>query len=705
MDEKEKIKVSIILPVYNGEQYLRESIDSCLAQTYSNIELIIVDDCSLDKTPEIIKSYSDHRIKYIRNTENQRLPRSLNIGFAESTGQYLTWTSDDNQYLPMAIEEMVNFLNTNTHVDFVYTDMDVLDLKTNKKVFKSCSHLTFYFENIIGACYLYTRRVYETIGEFDPRFEWIEDYDYWLRVEKKFAMRHLVKTLYLYGNHPQSLTNLKLYSIDLLAYLSRFYHGYLSFDGLTEGIGRYIVKFPLFKKESWSVWFPIIQKVTHLNIQLQIAFWGGITCALFKKTITVISLFWGKFIALFNKAPSFTKVLSSLIPGDNGKIQVLCCIPFLTMGGSEKVIKDTVRGLSSKGYDFHLFCFNQDKGPWVDDFLSNFKNYAGIVPIYDIDVYTDYLIQIIRKLNIKMILLTNTHETYKSLKKVREIFPEIKVVDVIHLENVGGTHQHISTIGAPYVDRRVCISQHLLEYMEEKYKVWGLSSELASRLKVIHNGTNLVEFSREKITSGKFRKQYQIPNGKKIISFVARMANEKNPFVFVDVARGILEKKPHTPLHFVMGGDGPLFDNLKSKIKDYGLENYFTLPGTVTNVGELLSDSFLFISVSTHEGIPLSIQESMFMNVPVISTNVGAIDEIVKDGSNGFLIPRDENLVDCVINRVGYLLDHEKEYQNMALKSREDAYLGFTMEMMCRGYEDLFSAVLGSNKNKVKVSG
>src|SRR3989338_3726440 len=121
-------KISIVLPTFNGSKYIRQAIEGCLNQTYRHIELIVVDDCSTDNTPEIIRSFADPRIKYIRNEKNQRLPRSLNIGFAAATGDYLTWTSDYNQYLPTALEEMLRFLESRPDVDFVYTDMYVLNL-------------------------------------------------------------------------------------------------------------------------------------------------------------------------------------------------------------------------------------------------------------------------------------------------------------------------------------------------------------------------------------------------------------------------------------------------------------------------------------------------------------------------------------------------------------------------------------------------
>src|SRR5574344_1693507 len=106
--------VSIVLPVYNGEKYLAQSIESVLNQTYENIELIIVNDCSTDNSRDIAQKYANKNsgIKIIDNTENKKLPASLNIGFEAANGEYYTWTSDDNYYEPTAIEKMVQYLKT-----------------------------------------------------------------------------------------------------------------------------------------------------------------------------------------------------------------------------------------------------------------------------------------------------------------------------------------------------------------------------------------------------------------------------------------------------------------------------------------------------------------------------------------------------------------------------------------------------------------
>ena len=114
--------VSIIMPTHNGDKYIRESIESCLAQTYRDIELIVVDDGSTKDMRSIVQAYSDSRIRFLRHEQNLGMSRTMNAGFAGSVGEYLTWTSDDNRYEPEAIGAMVDLLEKDTRADMVFAN-------------------------------------------------------------------------------------------------------------------------------------------------------------------------------------------------------------------------------------------------------------------------------------------------------------------------------------------------------------------------------------------------------------------------------------------------------------------------------------------------------------------------------------------------------------------------------------------------------
>ena len=179
----ESPKISIILPTYNGERFLEESIESILKQTYKNFELIIVNDASTDETLTIAEKYKnrDKRIKVITNVINQKLPESLNIGFREACGEYFTWTSDDNIFKDNALAVLNDYLDNHTNCDFVSSNFDFIrengSLKTDSIISypsRESWHLAFYCN--IGACFLYRSSVAKIVGEYDKNLFCAEDY-------------------------------------------------------------------------------------------------------------------------------------------------------------------------------------------------------------------------------------------------------------------------------------------------------------------------------------------------------------------------------------------------------------------------------------------------------------------------------------------------------------------------------------------------
>ena len=199
--------ISIILPTFNGSAFIQKAISSCLDQTFPNFELIIVDDGSTDDTSAKIKAFKDDRIRVIHSEQNQGHIAALNTGFALSRGEFLTWTSDDNYYSQDALEVMVQELNKNSDTDFVYTRYQVIDSNgNNMKLGRSENPDYLDVDNCVGGCFLYTRKVYEAIGNFNPDAFLAEDYEYWLRVRNKFQMKKMDAVLYFYREHPKSLT-------------------------------------------------------------------------------------------------------------------------------------------------------------------------------------------------------------------------------------------------------------------------------------------------------------------------------------------------------------------------------------------------------------------------------------------------------------------------------------------------------------------
>jgi len=201
--------ISIILPTYNGSNFLAESIQSVIKQTYTNFELIIVDDASTDNTSEIVKSFvkSDPRIHSLKHQSNRKLPAALNSGFSQSKGELLTWTSDDNYYHNNALAVMASFLEENPDIGLVYTDWDLIDnhgkyIKTH--TVKAPENLVF--GNVVGPSFLYRKKAYELVGDYSEDLLQVEDYDYWMRLSAQFKLSCIHVSIYSYRTHQNRMT-------------------------------------------------------------------------------------------------------------------------------------------------------------------------------------------------------------------------------------------------------------------------------------------------------------------------------------------------------------------------------------------------------------------------------------------------------------------------------------------------------------------
>lgn len=216
--------VSIVLPVYNQAAYIEEAIAGVLAQTYSQWELIVVNDGSTDGVETVLRRYAaDARIK-IYHRPHQGLPAALTFGFRQARGEFYTWTSADNVQLPRQLERLVEYLTDHTDVHFVYSNEATIDelgapyrrtFNEPNKFLLPPNHLQLsgdvsqlnWVNNFIGASFLYRAVVAHVIGAYDGE-QGVEDYDYFMRINALFTMRHLDsdEILYQYRYHRASLT-------------------------------------------------------------------------------------------------------------------------------------------------------------------------------------------------------------------------------------------------------------------------------------------------------------------------------------------------------------------------------------------------------------------------------------------------------------------------------------------------------------------
>lgn len=212
---KKNPKVSIIIPVYNGSNYMKDAIDSALAQTYQNLEIIVVNDGSKDdgKTRDIALSYGG-KIRYFEK-ENGGVSTALNLGIEKMTGDYFSWLSHDDMYYPNKVERQVELLKNYDDYTILYSDFSLVD--GNKK------HITDVHEDhkmleekpdyailrgaIGGITLLIPRTAFKEIGTFPVEYRCVQDYELWFQMTKKYKFVHIPEVLAITRVHPGQDSN------------------------------------------------------------------------------------------------------------------------------------------------------------------------------------------------------------------------------------------------------------------------------------------------------------------------------------------------------------------------------------------------------------------------------------------------------------------------------------------------------------------
>lgn len=216
--DKNLFKISVLFPIYNGDQYLKEALDSVLSQSFKNLEIITINDGSTDNTSEIINDYisKDNRVKKIEHTVNKGLAAARNTGFlnCDKASRYILSHDCDDISLSNKFENLLDYLLENHDADVVgsfaeYFDKDPNIILGNPNIAYDSKiiHDTFHITNhmVVSSC-LCKRRVYEKCYPFNEEFNVAEDYDFWSKaLMKGFKLSNIPKVLHKIRVHSDSL--------------------------------------------------------------------------------------------------------------------------------------------------------------------------------------------------------------------------------------------------------------------------------------------------------------------------------------------------------------------------------------------------------------------------------------------------------------------------------------------------------------------
>lgn len=205
-------KISVIMPVYNGEKYLREAIDSILAQTYTDFEFIIIDDGSADTSQQIVRSYTDPRIRFYQNEHNMGVAATLNRGLDLAAGEYIARMDADDISLPTRFEFQVDFLDKHLHTAVVGCEVYFFDengfIRNGgySSNFRQMKVDLFFFCGLAHPSVMMRKSMVRRVGGYDLSFNGLEDYELWSRISDSYEITAIPHVLFKYRIHGSQVT-------------------------------------------------------------------------------------------------------------------------------------------------------------------------------------------------------------------------------------------------------------------------------------------------------------------------------------------------------------------------------------------------------------------------------------------------------------------------------------------------------------------
>lgn len=243
-------KVSVVIPSYNRSELLKAAIASLKSQTYRNMEIIIVDDCSTDNTPLVVKEMNDTRITYIQHEKNKGGAEARNTGIRHATGKYISFLDSDDQWLPEKLSLQMQVFQNNPEAGVVYTGVKVVD---NERMIREIipenkgDILKFLIKsNCIDttSSVMVKKDLLDRIGGFDPDIPSCQDWDLYLRLAQITEFDFVRESLVLFYQHPgERITT------DKLARLNGHLHIFNKFKDLAKRQGN-----DIFMKFILNIW-------------------------------------------------------------------------------------------------------------------------------------------------------------------------------------------------------------------------------------------------------------------------------------------------------------------------------------------------------------------------------------------------------------------------------------------------------------------
>lgn len=684
--------ITIVIPVYNGEDYLRFAIDSAINQTYKNLEVIVVDDGSVDGSEEIARSYGP-RIRYIRQP-NGGVASALNTGIKAMRGKYLAWLSHDDVYHTEKLEILHKELKGQHRKRIAISDWDIID--KNGALLKH-SHLDEKLESIpmgflafdrktwLNACaMLIPKGLFDETGLFDESLRTTQDYDMHMRMIELGATYKIVRRKLFYSRQHATQGSLTI-DDDTLSNSDRMHAKIISKLNKLD-IKRYFDDDINQIEESYNSFSSNSYTRTPVAILEKLIDVYGID-----HEITQL-LLHRKFIGIneeHNK--SIASDVTGLVNRKINKPRLLFCSGYWLTGGMERVLSNLLTHLRD---DYEIILLT----PTGKKAASAIPIPSGIVHIkLSSDLYRDRF-EIVG-LAYARILDVNIMVGFLNLsEKQLRLYELCKEYDI---KTIASNHEYYF-----YPHRSTDLSMRkLVSRRKEVFKKLDAVLWLTNFSTAVHNIDADNGYLMPNPNTFDISKSIHVERMKKNNIICVGRFNDRVKRIdrIIECFSLVHKENPKTTLTVVgaIDQDAPLQHMRGSTIRDLIVKSginqeQIIFAGEVNDMAEYYNKADVILLTSETEGFPMVITEAMSQGLPVVCVDIPGIEDIVIDGKNGFVV--NQNDTKSLASRLSEILSDKRLRDKMAANAQRHA-AQFSGKTIADKWKYLIESVLKPTKN------
>lgn len=591
----EKPLVSIITPYYNGGKHLQQTCNCVLDQTFPYFEWIIVNDGSTkEEDVRLLDEIAarDPRIRVLHK-ENGGISSARNYGIRYAKTDLILPLDDDDLLEPTFVEYCWWMLQKNPGAAWAYSDS--VGFEGQEYLWHHpFDPIRLKQENHLTATALIRRKDLEAIGGYSEESKhYNEDWYAWLKLVAKgrYPVQSCGEYLFWYRRGDVGVLALVNTDKEIAAGNKRMIAE--AADQVADPHAPVI--YPKAFSYNWT--------------QPKMSVWDK--CVYQKKE----------------------------------KKHIVFLFPHLEMGGADKFNLDLISGLNKEKYDTSVITTMQNTQQWLQAFRKVTPNIFNLANFADPEDYAEFITYYLRSRKVDLLFVSNSYHGYYLIPWLREKFPELVIIDYVHMEEWywrnGGYARTSAMVGAVTEKTYVCNSA-------TRNVMVGYFGRTPESVETVHIGVDEAYFDRSKVEAGVLYRELGISDIRPVVLFVCRLHPQKRPFLMLEIAKKVTARLPDVV--FAVVGGGPQEAELCQKIKNMGLKNSVYFLGPREDVRPYYRDAKVTLICSLKEGLALTAYESCAMGVPVVSADVGGQKDLIDDAV-GALIPCMQDETDCLNSR------------------------------------------------------